>query len=115
MATHRLEFIHHADNIIAMENCRIREAGILSMIEKNDPQLVEEWNESVKKQSNIKTYQKTAKERWSLIRLVSRIAGMTVKYKNTNNETWTTDHDAHVFPPIFIPLKLRKLILFQSR
>ncbi|XP_044013895.1 ATP-binding cassette sub-family C member Sur-like [Aphidius gifuensis] len=118
MSTHRTELINYADKIIVMDNCKILTTGTMLSLEKNHPALINEWNESLKHQKNKLTIHKTAKERWSLIRLVSRIAGIKVKYniKNKNNEkSWTTDYDAHVTPPIFSPLKLRKSMIFESR
>lgn len=118
MSTHRTDLINYADKIIVMDNCKILTTGTMLSLEKNHPELINEWNESLKHQNNKLTSHKTAKERWSLIRLVSRIAGIKVKYnnKNKNNEkSWTTDYDAHVTPPIFSPLKLRKSMIFESR
>ncbi|XP_011307390.1 ATP-binding cassette sub-family C member Sur [Fopius arisanus] len=112
MVTHRLDLIPLADNIVALDNCRLRCVGPLSLIEAADPQLIQEWKESAKRRGDV--LYRTAKDRWSLVRLVSRI-GFSAKHKHTSDGTWMTEQDAHVSPPIFVPLRHRKSMLSESR
>ncbi|XP_063983768.1 ATP-binding cassette sub-family C member Sur-like isoform X2 [Diachasmimorpha longicaudata] len=113
MVTHRLELIPFADNIVALENCRLRSVGPLSLIEATDPQLLQEWKEAAKRQADV--IHRTAKDRWSLVRLVSRIAGFSAKHRQASDGSWMTEQDAHVSPPIFVPLRHRKSMLSESR
>lgn len=115
MVTHRLELLRAAYHVISMENCRIRAVGTLSSIELTDPVLATEWREAARKRVDLQTVAKTAKDRWSLVRLVSRIAGISAKHKHASDGSWITDQDAHVTPPTFVPLRLRKSMMSGSR
>ncbi|XP_015114991.1 ATP-binding cassette sub-family C member Sur [Diachasma alloeum] len=113
MVTHRLDLIPLADNIVALENCRLRSVGPLSLIEATDPQLLQEWKEAAKRRADV--IHRTAKDRWSLVRLVSRIAGFSAKHRHASDGSWMTEQDAHVSPPVFVPLRHRKSMLSESR
>lgn len=113
MVTHRLELIPLADNIVALENCKLRSVGPVALIEATDPGLLEEWKESAKRRADV--LHKTAKDRWSLVRLVSRIAGFSSRHRHTSDGSWMTEQDAHVSPPVFVPLRHRKSMLSESR
>ena len=78
-----------------MESCRVRAIGTKSSIEKSDPKLAAEWREAAKRKVEDHQVQKTAKDRWSLIRLISRIS-VSIRQKNTTDGSWITDQDAHV-------------------
>ncbi|XP_043281302.1 ATP-binding cassette sub-family C member Sur isoform X2 [Venturia canescens] len=115
MVTHRLDFLGAADHIIAMDCCGVREVGTKSTIESSDPILGEEWRQSSQRRGLVnKEIHKTAKDRWSLVRLISRI-GISVKHRNANDGSWSTDRDAYVIPPSFVPLRLRRSTLSGSR
>ncbi|XP_074096275.1 sulfonylurea receptor [Cotesia typhae] len=119
MVTHRLELLRAAHHVVSMENCQVRAMGTMSSIELTDPQLVEEWREAARRRLDIsvqdQTVPKTAKDRWSLVRLVSRIAGISVKHRHASDGSWITDQDAYVSPPAFVPLRLRKSMMLGSR
>ncbi|RLU19415.1 hypothetical protein DMN91_007972 [Ooceraea biroi] len=95
MISHRLELLSAAHQVIVMDACRVRAVGMKSSIEDMDPELAAEWRTAATRRENENRYQKTAKDRWSLIRLVSRIG--------INN------------PPVFVPLRLRRTTLSGSR
>lgn len=78
-----------------MESCRVRAIGTKSSIEKSFPDLATEWREAAKRKIEDHRVQKTAKDRWSLIRLISRIS-ISIRQKNTTDGSWITDQDAHV-------------------
>ena len=84
-----------------MDSCRVRAQGTKSSIEDSDPILAEDWREAAKRR-NIVTPEvhRTAKDRWSLIRLVSRI-GISVKHRNLSDGSWSTDREAHVVRTVF--------------
>ncbi|KAK0080738.1 hypothetical protein PV325_013438 [Microctonus aethiopoides] len=115
MVTHQLELIQVAHHVIAMENCEIRAVGTMSTIEITDPALTDEWKESARRRMDVQSVPKTAKDRWSLLRLVSRIAGISMKHRHASDGSWIIDQDAHVTPPAFVPLRLRKSLMSGSR
>ncbi|CAL7947692.1 unnamed protein product [Xylocopa violacea] len=114
MVTHRLELLSTAHQVIVMDGCRIRAMGTKSAIEDSDPELAMEWRKTTTRQDKRQHIYKTAKDRWSLIRLVSRI-GTNVKKKLPEDGSWITDQDAHVNPPSFVPLRRRRATLYGSR
>ncbi|XP_076755199.1 sulfonylurea receptor isoform X2 [Xylocopa sonorina] len=114
MVTHRLELLSTAHQVIVMDGCRIRAMGTKSAIEDSDPELAIEWRKSTTRQEKGQYVHRTAKDRWSLIRLVSRI-GTNVKKKLPEDGSWITDQDAHVNPPGFVPLRRRRATLYGSR
>lgn len=78
-----------------MDNCRVRAVGTKSNIEDMDPELAAEWRIADSRQENENRFQKTAKDRWSLIRLVSRI-GIGITKRHASDGSWIIDRDAHV-------------------
>ncbi|XP_076279079.1 sulfonylurea receptor [Lasioglossum baleicum] len=114
MVTHRLELLSTAHQVIAMDDCRVRATGTKSAIEESDPDLATEWRKAATRQQDGQRAHRIAKERWSLLRLVSRI-GINVKNKKTSDGSWITEQDAHVNPPAFVPLRMRKTTLSGSR
>ncbi|XP_076544094.1 sulfonylurea receptor [Osmia lignaria lignaria] len=112
MVTHRLELLSTTHQIIVMDGGRIRAVGTKSSIEDSDPELANEWrNITTRKNDGHRVY-RTAKDRWSLIRLVSRIS---INVKNKQSGSWITDQDAHVGPSAFVPLRMRRATLSGSR
>lgn len=81
--------------VIVMDDCRIRAVGTKSSIEDMDPELAGEWRIAALRRENNNRSQRTAKDRWSLIRLVSRI-GINVRNRQASDGSWITDRDAHV-------------------
>lgn len=69
-----------------MDGCRVRAVGTKSSIEDMDPELAAEWRIAATRRENENRHQKTAKDRWSLIRLVSRI-GINVR----SRQSWIID------------------------
>ncbi|XP_029661257.1 ATP-binding cassette sub-family C member Sur [Formica exsecta] len=114
MVTHRLDLLQAAHQVIVMDNCRVRAVGTKSNIEDMDPELAAEWRIADSRQENENRFQKTAKDRWSLIRLVSRI-GIGITKRHASDGSWIIDRDAHVNPPAFVPLRLRRTTLSGSR
>lgn len=78
-----------------MDGCRVRAVGTKSSIEDADPELATEWRIAASRQQDDDESQKTARDRWSLIRLVSRI-GFNARDRNTSDGSWSVDRDAHV-------------------
>ncbi|XP_012265786.2 ATP-binding cassette sub-family C member Sur [Athalia rosae] len=115
MVTHRLELIKAADQIVAMEGCKVRAVGTKSSIESSDPKLATEWHEALRRRDSQSKAQKTARDHWSLIRLVSRI-GINLRPAGIIGDgSWSTDQDAHVTAPAFVPLRTRRSTLVGSR
>ncbi|XP_072749305.1 ATP-binding cassette sub-family C member Sur isoform X2 [Anoplolepis gracilipes] len=114
MVTHRLDLLLAAHQVIVMDNCQVRAVGTKSSIEDMDPELAAEWRIADSRRENENRFQKTAKDRWSLIRLVSRI-GIGITKRHANDGSWIIDRDAHVNPPVFVPLRLRRTTLSGSR
>jgi len=77
-----------------MDGCRVRAVGTKSSIEDTDSELAE-WRIVNTRHEDENQFQKTAKDRWSLIKLVYRI-GMNKTKKHDDDEWWTIDHDAYV-------------------
>lgn len=78
-----------------MEDCRVRAVGTKSSIEDMDPELAEEWRIAYSRRENENHSQRTAKDRWSLIRLVSRI-GINVRNRHASDSSWIFDRDTHI-------------------
>ncbi|XP_046482248.1 ATP-binding cassette sub-family C member Sur isoform X1 [Neodiprion pinetum] len=115
MVTHMLELISAADHIVAMEGCRVRSVGSRAAIEVSDPELAAEWREAARRKDSQSKAQKTAKDRWSLVRLVSRIGINLQRSINAEDGSWSTDQDANVTPSAFVPLRTRRSTLHGSR
>ncbi|XP_017788164.1 PREDICTED: ATP-binding cassette sub-family C member Sur [Habropoda laboriosa] len=114
MVTHRLELLSTAHQVVVMDGSRVRAVGTKSAIEDSDPVLALEWRKTARRKDEGPRAHRTAKDRWSLIRLVSRI-GINVKKKQPDDGSWITDQDAHVNPPGFVPLRMRRTTLSGSR
>lgn len=80
--------------VVVMDGCRIRTIGTKSAIEDFDPELAIEWRKTETKEEDGYRVHRTTKNRWSLIKLISRI-GNNAKNKS-GNKSWITDQDAHV-------------------
>ena len=93
-----------------MESCQVRATGSKSSIEKSDPKLASEWREAAKRKVENHKVQKTARDRWSLIRLVSRIS-ISIRQRNTTDGSWITDQEAHV---VNIELKSIYISIYNS-
>lgn len=76
-----------------MDDCRVCAVGTKSSIENSNAELAAEWRIADSRQENETRFQKTAKDRWSLIRLVSRIG---INIKNKHEGLWIIDRDAYV-------------------
>ncbi|CAG7720775.1 unnamed protein product [Allacma fusca] len=95
LVTHHLPVLRHAHHIICMERGRIRIQGTLADIKVQDPTLHAEWTEIMtQKEAEIQKQQetKTAKERWSLLKLVSKI-GLQFKHRNSEGGIWKVSDD----------------------
>ncbi|KZC13248.1 ATP-binding cassette sub-family C member Sur [Dufourea novaeangliae] len=115
MVTHRLELLSTAHQVIVMHGCRVRAVGTKSTIEDSDPELAAEWRTAAARGNNLSCrVHRTAKDRWSLIRLVSRI-GINLRNKQASDGSWITDQEAHVNPPAFVPLRMRRTTLSGSK
>lgn len=68
-----------------MENGNIKTSGSFTEVERSGISFMGEW------QANDEAYKgRTARERWQLIRLVSRI-GQQLRQRNLNDEVWGAD------------------------
>ncbi|KYM97235.1 Cystic fibrosis transmembrane conductance regulator [Cyphomyrmex costatus] len=114
MITHKLELLSAAHQIIVMDGCRVRAVGTKSSIEDTDSELAAEWRLINTRHENENQFKKTARDRWSLIKLVYRI-GMNKTRRHVSDGSWITDRDAYVNPPAFVPLRLRRTSLSGSR
>ncbi|KAG5314659.1 ABCC9 protein, partial [Pseudoatta argentina] len=114
MITHKLELLSAAHQIIVMDGCRVRAVGTKSSIEDTNSELAAEWRIVNTRHEDENQFQKTTKDRWSLIKLVCRIR-MNKTKKHVDDGWWTTDRDAYVNPPAFVPLRLRRTTLSGSR
>ncbi|XP_020299812.1 ATP-binding cassette sub-family C member Sur [Pseudomyrmex gracilis] len=112
MVTHKVELLSAAHQVIVMDDCRVRAVGTKFSIENSDAELAAEWRIANSRRENETRFQKTAKDRWSLIRLVSRIG---INVKNKHDGLWIIDRDAYVNPSTFVPLRSRQAILCRSR
>jgi hypothetical protein len=84
--------------IIALEDGTVRAKGYLAEIEASDRELVRSWRammsrEALEERRHARS--EAARERWQLLKLVSRI-GMQLKQRNVVDGTWQTDEEAHV-------------------
>lgn len=77
-----------------MDGCRVRAVGTKSSIEDMDSELAAEWRIVDSEREDEDHFQKTAKDRWSLIKLVYRIR-MNKTRRNVDG-SWITDRDAYV-------------------
>ncbi|XP_060812927.1 ATP-binding cassette sub-family C member Sur isoform X1 [Bombus pascuorum] len=114
MVTHRLELLSTAHQVVVMDGCRIRVVGTKSAIEDADPELAIEWRKTATNKDEGYRADRTAKDKWALMKLVSRI-GVSATNKRLGDGSWTTDQDAHVNPPAFVPLRMRRTTLGGSR
>lgn len=76
----------------------MRAQGSLREIEATDRELVHNWRaamsrEALEEKRNARSG--AARERWQLLKLVSRI-GLQLKHSNIVDGTWQTDEEAHV-------------------
>lgn len=78
-----------------MDSCQVRAVGTKSSIEDMDLELAAEWRIADSRRENENRFQKTAKDRWSLIRLVSRI-GIGITKRHASDGSWIIDRDIHV-------------------
>ncbi|KAL0120319.1 hypothetical protein PUN28_008165 [Cardiocondyla obscurior] len=113
MTTHKLELLTAAHQVIVMDGCRVRAVGTKSSIENMDSGLAAEWRLANSRRDDENYFQKTAKDRWSLIKLVYRI-GINKTRRHASDGSWITDRDAHN-PSAFVPLRLRRTTLSGSR
>ncbi|XP_058450018.1 ATP-binding cassette sub-family C member Sur isoform X2 [Malaya genurostris] len=78
IVTQKLQLVFRADYIIAMENFALNATGSLSEIENNYPQVLRQWNAIIAKEQQSReagsSPGKTARERWKLFKIVSRIS-----------------------------------------
>ncbi|XP_026479872.1 ATP-binding cassette sub-family C member Sur-like [Ctenocephalides felis] len=69
MATNKLKLLQYADQIIALEDNKIRAVGSLKELEVIDPILTKSWKNSLSNEKSENT--RTAKDRWRLCRMVT--------------------------------------------
>ncbi|XP_046390100.1 ATP-binding cassette sub-family C member 9 isoform X2 [Ischnura elegans] len=127
LVTHQLQLLSHAYHIIAMENGQVRIQGTLGEIERADPELFQSWKSAVKHEmesnrefmdgkvhsdGDVKNSEKeafgakTAKERWQLLRLVSKISTQ-LKQNIVPEGSWHIEDEARVAPPLVHPFRHR--------
>ncbi|ODN02369.1 ATP-binding cassette sub-family C member 8 [Orchesella cincta] len=98
LVTHHLPVLHHAYHIIAMEKGRIRIQGTLPEIQAKDPECYKEWQEMISRKEqelNIQREARTAKERWTLLKLVSKV-GLQFKHNRMADKSgWKTDEETN--------------------
>jgi hypothetical protein len=81
-----------------MEDGTVRAQGSLTEIEASNRELVCNWRtimsrEALEEGRNARS--QAARERWQLLKLVSRI-GVQLKQRSVVDGTWQTDEEAHV-------------------
>ncbi|XP_063225209.1 ATP-binding cassette sub-family C member Sur isoform X2 [Bacillus rossius redtenbacheri] len=117
LVTHSLQLLPYAHKIVVMEGGGVRAQGSLSELEQTERQLVGGWRGAMSREAlegQSCAPGRTAKERWRLVKLVSRI-GVQLKQRNVVDGTWQTEEEAHVTPPLFTPLRKRTGTSFGSR
>lgn len=117
LVTHRLQLLSYADKIIAVEKGIIRAQGTLKDIESFDKELVKNWRtvmsrEALEEKKLSKGH--TAKERWQLIKLISRI-GMQLKQQSVKDNTWQAENGCLAGLPQFVPFRKQKSAFGGSR
>lgn len=96
LVTHHLPVLHHAYHIIAMERGKIRIQGSLNEIQKSDPECYKEWQEMITRKEqelNVIREAKTAKERWTLLKLVSKVGLQFKQNRNLDKSGWKGDEE----------------------
>ncbi|XP_058122435.1 ATP-binding cassette sub-family C member Sur [Anopheles ziemanni] len=79
LVTQRVQLVHRADNIVAMEQGAVSATGSLTEIENNYPHILREWNAIIAKEQQRQSSEaqsspgRTARERWKLFKNISRI------------------------------------------
>lgn len=79
-----------------MDGCRVRAIGTKSSIEDMDSELAAEWRIADSRREDENPFQKTAKDRWSLIKLIYRIGNTNRTRRHFSDGSWITNRDAHV-------------------
>ncbi|XP_054281763.1 ATP-binding cassette sub-family C member Sur-like [Macrosteles quadrilineatus] len=96
MVTHCVQLISLAHQVVVIDKGRVKACG--------SPAELERAGVTVLGRSLGETHKgRTARERWQLIKLVSRI-GLQLKQRNLADGTWHADH---ITPPIFVPFRRR--------
>lgn len=81
--------------IIVMDGCRVRAVGTKSSIEDMDSELAAEWRIVDSRCEDENHIQKTAKDQWSLFKLIHNV-GMDKTRRHISDGSWITDRDSHV-------------------
>lgn len=76
-----------------MDGCRVRAVGTKSSIEDIDSGLAAEWRIMDSRREDENHFQKTVKDRWSLIKLVYRL---NKTRRHVSDGSWVTNRDAYV-------------------
>uniref|UniRef100_A0A182JDM1 Uncharacterized protein n=1 Tax=Anopheles atroparvus TaxID=41427 RepID=A0A182JDM1_ANOAO len=81
LVTQRVQLVHRADNIVAMDRGAVSATGSLAEIETNYPHILREWNAIIAKEQQQQRASeaqpspgRTARERWKLFKNISRIS-----------------------------------------
>lgn len=103
LATHHLPVLHHAYHIVALEKGQIRVQGSLSEIQREDPVCYKNWEEMITKKEHelqVQREAKTAKERWTLLKLVSKVGLQFKQTRGDDKSDWrsTDEHDSRLTP-----------------
>ncbi|XP_053691966.1 ATP-binding cassette sub-family C member Sur [Sabethes cyaneus] len=113
MVTQSLQLLFSADYIIAMEAFTVSATGTLSEIENNFPQTLRQWKAIIAKeqQSNETGLSpgKTARERWKLFKIVSRIS---LQKRHAHDEYYEQPAGTLLYTPAALQ---RNSSLFGSR
>lgn len=91
LVTHRVQLVQNAYKVIVMDKGTIKDQGTVQQIEQTNPTLTKEWHTGPISMET-KHRSKTAKDRWNLFRLVSKI-GNQLKHRNTVHGSWFTDQE----------------------
>ncbi|XP_067013510.2 ATP-binding cassette sub-family C member Sur, partial [Anabrus simplex] len=117
LVTHCLQLLSHAHQIVAMEGGQVRAQGTLAHIEAVDRELVQTWQnimtrEQLEEKQGARGH--TARERWRLVRLVSRF-GVQMKQRSVTHGSWQAEEGGQVGLPEFIPFRKRQGTFSGSR
>ncbi|XP_059488287.1 ATP-binding cassette sub-family C member Sur [Neocloeon triangulifer] len=118
LVTHRLQLLHLADHIVVMHpHGALRIQGSLNEIERMDPELVSEWRTAMSRQDEHQKAARgrTARERWQLVRLVSRIGSQLRQKVGTPDATWQSAEEPPVPSSVFVPFRRRTFTNSLSR
>ncbi|XP_037068695.1 LOW QUALITY PROTEIN: ATP-binding cassette sub-family C member 8-like [Pollicipes pollicipes] len=77
LVTHKLQYLKHADQVVALERGRVRQQGTLAQIAEADPELYRRWQQLIQLNQQQENQEaaaetRTARERWRLLQKIQK-------------------------------------------